>query len=449
MMRDHVPGLSLAVVRDGKVIYARGFGARNLKAGLQATPDTLYGVGSCTKSFTALAVMQLQEQGKLDVDDPVWKHLPEFRIGKEENPIRLRHLLSHSSGIPDLGTADVVINRLLEGDEKWVPLTSFDDMVAFVNGAKDIVAAEPGARFFYLNEGYSLLGRMVEKVSGMRYQDYIRERILKPLKMKRSCFPNDDLEKDADVVTPYLVEKKENAFAGTPSVFPIDRLAYPAGGLVSSVVELANYLTAYMNDGVFEGTRILDSSPMKEMCKPQIDIGYPTFFGKRWYAYGWCVDEDFFGHQCISHSGSIGVSGADLRFVPDLSMGVAVACNNGMANSVVLVAPVVLALLMGKDPTKEIPIFEIERKMGMLTGQYESYKGITKVSVVRKGGILMMEAKEKLFEQSMALIPESDRLESLRFYTLSGGIRMPVEFVVDSSGKIDLYYERNRFHKVK
>jgi CubicO group peptidase (beta-lactamase class C family) len=449
MMRDHVPGLSLAVVKDGKVVYARGFGARNLKASLQATPDTLYGIGSCVKSFTALAVMQLQEQGKLNVNDPVRKYLPEFKIGKEESPIRIHHLLSHSSGIPHLGLADVEINRFLEGDEKWVPLTSFDDVMAFANGAKDEVAAEPGTRYFYLNEGYTLLGRIVEKVSNIRYEDCIRERILKPLKMSRSAFPNENLEKDADVATSYFVQRKENTFVATPSVFPLDRLAYAAGGLVSSVMELANYMITYMGEGVFEGTRILGSALLKEMYKPHIDTGYSTFFGKRWYGYGWGMDENFFGHECVGHGGSTVVSNADLSFVPDLNMGVAVASNNGMADSVYMIAPVVLALLMGEDPMKEIPIFEIERKMGMLAGGYESYKGIAKISVVRKGGILFVESKEKLSEQSLALIPESDRLESLKFYLLAGGMRMPAEFVVDSSGKIDLYIEGNRFHKVK
>lgn len=449
MMRDHVPGLSVAVVKDGKVVYARGFGARNLKASLQTTPDTLYGIGSCVKSFTALAVMQLQEQGKLNVNDPVRKYLPEFKIGKEGSPITIHHLMSHSSGIPDLGSADVLINRFLEGDEKWAPLTSYDDLMTFINGAKDEVAAEPGTRYFYLNEGYTLLGRIIEKASNMRYEDCIRERILKPLKMSRSDFPNENLEKDADVATSYLVQKKENAFVATPSVFPLDRMAYPAGGLISSVRELANYLITYMNEGVFEGTRILDSSLLKEMVKPHIDTGYSTFFGKRYYGYGWGTNKDFFGQECIGHSGSVGVSSADLRFVPALNMGVAVASNNGIAESVPMIAPVVLALLMGKDPMKEIPIFEIERKMGMLTGGYESYKGITKISVVRKGGILFAELKEKLYEQSLALIPESDRLDSLKFYILTGGIKMPAEFVVDSSGKIDLYIERNRYHKVK
>ena len=449
MMQQHVPGLSVAVVKDGTVVYTRGFGARDLKAKLQATPDTLYGVGSCTKSFTALAVMQLHEQGKLNVNDPVRKYLPEFKVGKEGNPIAIQHLLSHSSGIPDLGSADVEINRFLDGDEKWVPLTSFDDAMAFVNGAKDEVAAEPGAKFFYLNEGYTLLGRIVEKVSGFRYEDYVVERILKPLKMRRSGFPSESLDKDADIATSYFIQRKEDTFVGTPSVFPLDRLAYPAGGLVSSVMELSSYLIACMGDGVFEGTGILGSSLLKEMCKPRVDTGYSTFFGKRWYGFGWSIDENFFGQECIRHSGSTAVSGADLRFVPALKMGVAVASNNGMADSVYLVAPVVLSLLMGKDPMKEIPVFEVERKMGMLAGKYESYKGIAKISIVRRGGILFLESKGKLSEQSIALIPESDTLESLKFYMLAGGTRMPAEFVADSSGKIDLYIERNRFHKVK
>jgi CubicO group peptidase (beta-lactamase class C family) len=449
MLRDHVPGLSIAVVKDGQVVYAKGFGARCLKDSLAATPDTLYGIGSCTKSFTALAIMQLMEQGKLNVHDPVKKYVPDFRIGKDENPITIHHLLSHSSGIPDLGSADIEINRFLGVDEKWVPFTSFEDVMTFVNGAKDEVVAEPGMRFFYLNEGYTLLGWIVEKVSSMHYEEYIKERILKPLKMNKSAFPNEKFESYMDVATPYFVQRKEDTFVATPSAFPFDSLAYAAGGLMSSVKELASYIVACLNGGVFEGVRILDSVLLEEMYKPHVDTGLQTFFGRRSYGYGWRTDESFFGHKCVGHSGSTLVSNADIRFMPELKTGVAVASNNGMAESVYMIAPVVLALLMGKDPLKEIPVFEIERKMGMLVGEYESYRGIVKVSIVKKGGILFVESKDKLAGQSLALIPESDRLESLRFYIPAGGMKMPAEFVVDSSGKIDLYIERNRFHKVK
>jgi hypothetical protein len=151
----------------------------------------------------------------------------------------------------------------------------------------------------------------------------------------------------------------------------------------------------------------------------------------------------------VGHSGSTGVSSANLSFVPDLNIGVIYACNVGGYGSMALIPPVVLAFLMGKDPLKEIPVFEIEKKMAMLVGEYAGYKGILKVSIVRKSGLLFMEVKEKLGEQSLPLIPESDKLESLRFYTPMEGTRTPVEFVVDASGKVDLYIERYRFHKIK
>jgi CubicO group peptidase (beta-lactamase class C family) len=452
MIQDHVPGLSLAIVKDGKVVYAKGFGARNLKTNLPATPDTLWGICSCTKSFTAMAVMQLQEQRKLNVNDPVKKYLPEFKVGKDETPIKIQHLLSHSSGIPALFSAYTQALRFLGTEEKWLPLTSFDDVMAFINGAEDEVASEPGKRFFYLDEGYELLGRIIEKVSKMAYKEFVRERILKPLRMSRTTFPDRNPEKDPDVATPYLVQKKDDGFVATPSASVVTpySMAYPAGGLISSVRELANYLIANMNHGVFEGTKILDSELLQEMHKPRIPMNWPIHFGQIRYGYGWYTQDDFFGQTLVGHAGGCIVANADLNFVPDLNIGVAVACNNGLAYSVnTLMAPVALALLMGKDPLKDIPFFEVERKMAMLTGEYESYKGIWKFSVVRMGGILLAESKDKLLPQSLALIPEDDRLESLKFYTLAGGTRSPVEFVVDPSGKIDLYTGHNRFHKVR
>jgi len=449
MMREHVPGLSLAVVKDGHVVYARGFGARRLKDNAPATPDTLYGVGSCTKSFTALAIMQLVQQGKVNVKDPVKKHLPEFKIGKEENPITIHNLLTHSSGIPDLSGADVEVYRLMGVDEKWVPFSSFEDLMLHVNGAKDEVAAEPGNRYFYLNEGYDLLGMIVERVSQKRYEYYVRDNILKPLKMHRSTFLREEFEKDQDVMTPYFTEKKDENPVPTPTIHPISRLTYASGGLISSVMELTNYLIANMNNGVFEDAKLLDPMLMREMYQQHMQQNFPTLFGKQWYGYGWHMEDDFFGHTLIGHGGSTGASSANLSFLPDLNAGVAFACNVGSVESLSLIPHVVLASLMGKDPFKEIPVFEIEKKMTMLVGEYAGYKGIMKISVVRKGGLLFIESEEKLARQSRALIPESDKLENLKFYVPMAGTRMAAEFVVEAPGKIDLYIERNRFHKVK
>jgi CubicO group peptidase (beta-lactamase class C family) len=251
-------------------------------------------------------------------------------------------------------------------------------------------------------------------------------------------------------MTPYFMEKKEETIVTTPTVHPIDRLSYADGGLMSSVMELSNYLTANMSQGVFEDAKLLDSALLGEMHKPHVQTNFTSLFGKSWYGYGWHMDDNFFGHTLIGHSGSTGVSSANLAFIPDLKIGVAYACNVGGAQSISLIPPVVLAFLMGKDPLKEIPVFEMEKKMGMLVGEYQSYKGIVKVAVTRKGGILSLEIKEKLAEDSLPLIPENEKLENLRFYVPTpGGGRMPAEFVVDPSGKVELYIERYRFHKIK
>lgn len=447
MAQSRIPGISLAVVKDDRVIYAKGFGARNLKDNLPATPNTLYGIGSCTKSFTALAVMQLAEQGKLNVHDPVKKHIPEFKIGKQETPITIYNLLTHSSGIPNLGVAEILIVRAAGFDEKWIPMSSLDDLFLHINGAKEEVAAEPEKRFFYFNEGYTLLGEIVERVSKMKYEDYIRKKILNPLKMNRSTFLKEDFDRDSDVMTAYFVESKDGNITVNPTVHPFHKFVYAPGGLLSSVMELTNYLVANMNGGAFEDIRLLDESLMKEMHKPHVESNIPSLFGKAVYGYGWMVLEDFLGHRLVEHGGSTGVSSASLSFVPDLKIGVALTANMGGAESISVIPSGIMAFLMGKDPMKEIPIFEIERKLGMLAGEYALYKEIHKVSVVNKGGVLYLESKDKLMQMSAPLIPESEKLENFKFY-IPGPVKMPVEFVVDSSGKTDLYVERNRLHKI-
>ncbi|MFA9437954.1 MAG: serine hydrolase domain-containing protein, partial [Candidatus Bathyarchaeota archaeon] len=110
-MRDFkVPGLSVAVVKEGETIYSEGFGARDPQRNLPATPDTLYGIGSITKSFVAIAIMQLVEEGKLSVDDPVGQYIP-FKLGLPGKPIKIHHFLTHSSGLPSLATSSVALHR--------------------------------------------------------------------------------------------------------------------------------------------------------------------------------------------------------------------------------------------------------------------------------------------------------------------------------------------------
>jgi CubicO group peptidase (beta-lactamase class C family) len=449
MAKTHVPGLSLAIVKDNQVIYAHGFGSRNLKENLPATPDTLYGIGSCTKSFTALAIMQLVERGKIDVHDPVNKYLPQFKLqGKNEEPITIHHLLTHSSGAPNLGIAEILIERMAGLGESFVPLSSLDDFLLHINGAKEEVAAEPGKKFFYFNEGYTLLGVIVEKVSRVKYADYIKENILKPLKMNRSTFNKDEFEKDQDIMTPYLVEAKDGEIKATPAMHPFEKFIYAAGGLLSSTNELTHYLIANMNGGVYENQRIIDAVLLEKMHTPYIKTGFQWLFGEEAkYGYGWMITENFFGHKVIEHGGSTGLSSAELAFMPDQKIGVALASNIGGNDLISCMPAAIMALLLGKDPEKDIPAFKLQKKMSMLVGEYTSYKGLHKVTIKLKNGLLYIETKEKFYQLSSPLIPESEDLKELKFYIPQTGYKLPVEFEVVQPGKIDLYIERNRFHK--
>jgi CubicO group peptidase (beta-lactamase class C family) len=449
MEKGQIPGLSIAAVKDGEVVYARGFGARNVEQNLPATPDTLYGIGSCTKSFVALAVMQLVAQSKISLDDPASKYIP-LEIGRPGKPITIKHLLTHSSGIPSLGTSTIALQRGI-GVDVWVPWGGVDDFYRHVNGAGEEVAADPGDRFFYLNAGYRMLGHIIQEASGTRFDRYIIEKIIKPLKMRRTTLSKTEYLKERDRMTPY---RRDGDGKLVPTEFPYPNVddnpdfsfIAAAGGIISSVKELTNYLTMNINMGKFEGVELLDRELMEEMWTPHAERSR-NLYGIYGYGYGWGVTEDFLGSKMVTHGGSILVSTAHLAFVPEHKIGVALASNvAGFPHAAV--AQGVLASLMGCDPEETVPTLRIWERMRALTGSYETYKGLAKAKIVSRGGLLFLVQKGFVSDIATPLIPEDDLLESNRFHTWSEGVRQPVEFVVESEDKVDFYVERNRYHKV-
>ena len=463
MIQYKVPGVSIACSVGDEIIYAKGFGARDLTKNLPATPHTLYGYGSNSKSYTALAIMQLVEAGKLNVEDPVKNYVP-FNLGKKENPITIHHLLSHSSGIPALGSGDeVLICRLDELDEYWIPMSSWDDFYTFINGASQELAAGPGERFAYLNEGYIVLQDVVEKVSGMKYTDYIRQRILNPLKMNRTTFLKEECENDKDIATCHYGEISDGFVTNTlPRVYPFHELIYGAGGLISSATEQNNYLKMYMNDGVFNGEKLLDAPLLEQMYKIHIETDLVRDrmgdFGREGYGYGWVIIEDFFGHKIVAHSGNTMVCGASLMFVPDKKIGIAMAANTNRASSLLLGIPILMiTTLLGRNPIKDLPFLTLDDKLDTLTGVYKTYKGIHQLSIIKRGGLLYIEVEDKRITfggltqgARVPLIPVSDTLDDLKFHIINGpAAKMTVEFSTKSRGKVDLILAEWVFHKVR
>ena len=438
MSKTHLPGLSVAIVKDGEVVYSRGFCFRDLEYGLRATPDTLYGIGSVTKSFTALSIMQLVEDAKLSLDEPVSKYVP-LDLKSGEEPIRVWHLLSHASGIPALAYAEAFIRYVTGAGDKWIPIGSCEDVLTFMREANQWALTRPGERWFYLNEGYVILGYIIKKLSGMRYEEYVKKKILEPLKMNRSFFKKADVETDLDVATPYVITRDGECKKSTyPYGISSD------GGLISNVLDLALYITMYLNRGKYDNGTLLSTELIEEMEKPRIKLPLQIFGGEA-YGYGLSIIPNFLGNKLVGHGGSVLVYTAYLGYIPEKKIGIALLAN-GSGYLLSQMGMYGLALMLGENP-ENLPFIKVERAFDLLTGLYETYKGTMKGQIVSGGGILQLEIKDKYTDMIIPLIPEDIEGEVKKFYTIEAGAKLPVEFIVKGE-KVDLIYERYRLKKV-
>lgn len=439
MSKTHLPGLSIAIVKDGKVIYSRGFCFRDLEYGLTATSSTLYGIGSVTKSFTALSVMQLVEEGRLSVEYPVSKYIP-LDLKSKGEPIKIWHLLSHVSGIPALAYAEAFIRFRTGADDNWIPIASHEDLFTFMREADQWALTKPGERWFYLNEGYLILGYIIEKLSGIDYEEYVKKKILEPLQMDRSFFKREEVEANSDVAIPYIITRDGEC---KKSQFPYGPISSD-GGLISNVLDLARYITMYLNRGKYDGGTLISSKYIEEMEKPRMKLPLQVFDGEA-YGYGLHIIPNFLGNKLVGHGGSVLVATASMEYVPEKRIGIALLAN-GSGYPLSQIGHYGLALMLGGDP-ENLPFVKVERTLDSLAGLYETYKGTMKAQVVTKGGNLSLEIKDKYVDMIMPLIPENVEGEVKTFYTVEAGTKLPVEFIVKGD-TIDLIYERYRLKKV-
>ncbi len=444
MRAGKMPGLSLAVVDKGRTIYAEGFGSRDKERNLPATPDTLYGIGSITKSFVAIAVMQLVEKGLIKLSDPVSIHAP-LRIGLEDDPITIHHLLTHSLGVPSLGTSSVAFYKSV-GYDTGIPFGSPDDFYRLMNGAQGEVVDAPGKRFFYHNAAWRILGHIVQLKTDMPFHRYIKEHVLKPLGMRRSTINTDEFNNDPDRMTPYW--KKPDGSV-TPTKFPYpnpeENLPFSfiasAGGITSSVNEMTKYMNALITkDSGLISPEYFEKMQTMYITRPE---GY---YGEHGYGYGLDVTPNFHGLKMVSHGGSILVSTAHMSFIPETETGVIIMGNSAKI-AYEAINESILALLMGLEPEDSTPMFGVQERMRELTGRYETYMGIEAVEVNYKAGMLFLESETPFAKTSTPLIPEDPMVEEPVFYTIVDGVKSPVVFERKRDG-FDLFVERYCYHRV-
>jgi CubicO group peptidase (beta-lactamase class C family) len=412
MQQSKIPGLALSVIKDGKPFYAKGFGARNLKKNIPFDEDTLFGIGSISKSFTALGIMQLVEQGKIDLQSPVKKYI-DFRLGDKKNPIKIHHLLSHSSGFPELLGTIVAMTRHLDFIENIIPMSSWNDYMLFINGAGKELIDIPDKKFFYNNDMFTCLGLIIEKVSGMRFEEYIRENVLKPLGMNRSTYLREEYDDDDNTITNYLFLDEEGNLKESDA--PIDKFLNAPGGLLSSVNELQYYLIALMNEGKQGQRQILQKSSIDKMWTPNNKTPESYGHGEAWYGYGWIVEKDFFGYEVIQHGGSVLTASAMVAMIPEIKMGVIMGVNCDSQELLGPLAHGILAILLGKDINEAVPLLQVQNKLNKLVGKYTTYKGLQSLEIFLENGILYAKIPYPLLPKPIILPLAPENIDELKF----------------------------------
>ena len=305
--RGRVAALSVAVIRGRDTLVMKGYGMADIENDVPATARTVYRIGSVTKQFTSVAIMQLVEQGKLSLDDDVTKYVP--NAPTHGRRVLVRHLLNHTSGIPSYTDVGPEFGRVIRLD------LSKDSLIATVKD--DSLQFEPGSHFYYNNTGYFLLGMIIERVTGKPYGDYLRDALFAPNGLTSTVYCS---------VMP-LIKHRAQGYEGRPTgivnapYISMD-LPYAAGSLCSSVGDLAAWTR------LLHSRKLVKDSSLVAMTTPaKLASGRPM-------QYGFGLFMDTVGtHRRIHHGGGINGFISELAYYPDDSLTVVVLSNTAPAPS--------------------------------------------------------------------------------------------------------------------
>lgn len=330
-----IPGAALVIVQSDQIVHLQGFGVAD-GSGRPVTPQTPFFTGSTGKSITALALMQLVEAGKIQLDDPVQNYLPWFRVTDlhASQIITVRQLLNMTSGIPrSIGQEQLAITDLSD--------SAIENNVRALADVKLI--APPGERFEYSNANYVTLGMLIQVVSGQSYETYLREHIFAPLAMQNSFASKTEAEQ-AGLAVGY--QKWWGIPVASPNL-PFSRGSLPAGQLILSAEDFGHYLIAQLNQGSYQGVSLLSPAGMDEMHQPPVNPREATFS----YGMGWEV-QHFQEVQVLAHDGAVPGYTTAMFLVPEKNMALAMVMNtyNPMLGFRVSRLPGnLLRILLGQD----------------------------------------------------------------------------------------------------
>lgn len=344
MARDKIPGLAACLVKDGEIVWAKGYGWADTEKGTPMTISSVLGVASISKLITATAIMQLHEQNLIDIDSPINKYLP-FKIQHPDfssYDITIAQILNHTASIsngPSLWRTYTCDQNKISLEE-WIK-GYFIPAGKYYNRTGNFGKFKPGDGFQYSNAGYGLLSYLVEFVSGKSFNEYCKQNIFDPLGMSNTSFIISDIDK-SKLATMYsygygwdlekdLIEKHTDygKIIHSDYFFPLCNYTSPtfaAGGLYTSAEQLSKFLIALMNSGVYNGHRILSKESIERIFSQSVPSTYLpgqfASFGLGGYAMKLSNEESVWGHT----GADPGIS-TFMLFNPDINMGAIVLAN--------------------------------------------------------------------------------------------------------------------------
>lgn len=353
------PGAAALVAKDGKVIYRKAFGMANLELGIAMSPDNVFEIGSITKQFTAVAILMLEEQGKLNVTDPVTTFFPDYPT--DGNTITVHHLLNHTSGIKSYtGMRSFQSQARVDMD----PLTLID---VFKNEPMDF---KTGEQWLYNNSGYIILGAIIEQVAGMSYEDFVQTNIFDALGMKHSYYGSKSR----------IIPNRASGYQPTEEGYKnADYLSmtlpYAAGSLMSTVDDMLIWQEALNDNKLIPRERL-----QKAFVNTKLNDGSKTNYG-----YGWSVDE-INGTPTIEHGGGIfGYTTYGIH-VPVDDVYVSVLSNSN-GNSPTDVSIAIAAMAIGKPyPVKEAVTLS-EAQLKKWVGAYKFEGDVIRIITLNEGSL--------------------------------------------------------------
>ena len=364
------PSLNFCVFNiNGDIIYEYSKGYQDLKENKIVKKDTKYGIGSITKLFTTIAILQLIDKNQLKFNDSIHKF---FEIEKLSHKfkklnVKIKDLLTHSSGICSLCTSESRYNpeHFLYG--KNIKKKYFEKYL--MNFETNIIA-KPGSKFKYLNEGFIILGLIIEKITKTKYEDYIKKNIFMKVNMNETSF-SYDIHTLNNLATPYITYNKKEFIEGNF----LNSELQQAGGMISNIGDLRKFLIYLMKN---DQTKIVSSENFKKMLDPKIFVSYRSSHLKSYYGMGFFINKNFNGDNILFHNGGIMGGRANITILPKKGIGSIVLSNSDNLNAEEFSKKVLSGLIYKKKYKTKI---EFSRILDVLPGKYFSYDKNTSTEI--------------------------------------------------------------------